>query len=402
MLIPSYFPLVGGSEVQLSGLLRKLDADKIRSFVLTRRLKGTPAVEEQGTAKIIRRRSPFRPAAFFLNSLAYLLRRPQQFDILHVHSFDSPALVGAIVKRCYPEKRLIILVPRFGEGSAFDKQRKSFWGRKRMAFVLKNADAVIPLCTEAQTALKELGVLQEKIAAVPNGVDIDIFRPALPEEKASIKQAMGIRKDAFVGIFTGRMIPRKNVFGALQAWQELVKVEPHAVLLIAGSGPEEEYLKAFARDHLPSGSVIFFGSASRDAIPRLFKASDVYVSFSASEGMSNAMLEALSTGVPVVACRGPGIDSLVRDGEYGFLVDPALPAEGVARLQHLCKNPDELRSMSEAARRLVEREFSFEVVAKRIEAIYFGRQWDDSNRRRDIQKDEAKPDRITMGRAGPF
>ncbi len=371
MLIPSYFPLVGGAEVQLSGLLKKLDHEKIDPFILTRRVRGTPPVEKNGKTTIIRKRAPFRPTSFFISSLLYLLRRRQHFDIVHVHSFDSPAFAGAIVKLRYPEKRLILRLPRFSDGSAFIRQQKSFFGRKRLNFVLKKADAVILLCDDSVEALRASGFPDEKIAHFPNGVDSETFCPASDEEKKRFREAMGITEGAFVGVFTGRLIPRKNVAAALESWRGIVDTHPRSVLLIAGTGPEELRLKAFASEHLPTGSVIFFGAASREAIPKILKASDVYVSFSTSEGMSNAMLEALSTGLPVVASRGPGIDSLVRNGETGFLVDPSTPKDAVFHLRRLCEEPATLQKMAGAARRLAAAEYSFDRVAKCIEALYF-------------------------------
>jgi glycosyltransferase involved in cell wall biosynthesis len=393
MLIPSYLPLVGGSEVQLSGLLKKLNGDRVEPFVLTRRLKGTPAEEPQGIATIYRKRSPLRPALFFFSSLLYLLRNRQRFDVIHVHSFDSPALAGAIIKRLFPSKRFILLVPRCGEGSAFNRQQSSYLGRRRFKFVLSQVDAVIPLCAEVIESLRSAGLPAEKIAPIPNGVDADLFQPPSTGEKKTLRASLGIGEGAFVGVFMSRLIPRKNVIGALEAWRELVKTRPNSVLIIAGTGPEELPLKSFAKNHLPARTVIFYGAASRDAVPRILKTADVYVSFSESEGMSNAMLEAFSTGLPIVAARGPGIDSLITQGECGILVDPSKPRDGAGRLEFLSRHPVKLRQMSASARQLILEQFSFEIIARRMEALYYNEEYQEPVEQ---EAAESTPEELTV------
>ncbi len=321
---------------------------------------------------VFRRPAPIRPATFVLSALKYLLKRREEFDVIHVFSFDSPALVGAIIKYLFPEKKYIQRIPRFGKGSAFQRLQSSRTGRARLRFILKQADAVIPLCPEATRALADLEFPQEKIAQIPNGVDIDLFSPADPGEKRILKVSFGIPEDAFTAIVVARLIPRKNVSTALKIWKKVVEAQPGSTLIIAGTGPEAPQLLSYAKEHFTGRRVVFAGNTAREELVRMMKTSDVYLSCSGSEGMSNAMLEAKSAGLPVVAARGPGIDQMVEHTRTGFLFDGEKSSEGFDYLLRLAEDSELTAKMSVAARQKIEAGFTFEKIVRAVERVYGG------------------------------
>ena len=369
MLIPSFTPLVGGSEVQLAGLLERLDRRRVDPVVVTRRLPGTPPRSVEHGAPVVRLRAPLRPGTFAPAAAAWLWRAGDAFDVVHVHSLDSPALVGAMLRRAGRVRRYVQLVPRFGPGSSFDRLERTAVGRARLRYVLGAADAIIPLCPDAEDALSRHGVSPERIAPVPNGVDTDAFAPAPPDERAGLRRALEVAPGAFVGVVLARLIPRKNVAAALQAWVAVATAHPDAVLLVCGDGPERARLEAYARAHLRQ-AVRFLGNAPRQTVRRVLRAADVYLSFSQSEGMSNAMLEAMACGLPVLATRGPGIDALVRPGETGELLPPDDTTAAARTLRAWASRPRRIERMSRAARRRAVEDFSFDRVARMIEALY--------------------------------
>jgi glycosyltransferase involved in cell wall biosynthesis len=372
MLIPSYFPLVGGAEIQLSGLLQRVDRDRFALFVLTRRIEGTNSADMDGHTPVFRLPAPLCAGTFFFSALRYLWRRRKEYDAIHVFSFDSPALTGAVIKHFFPEKKLILRIPRFGTGSAFDRLTRTPLGRARLRFVLNKADAIIPLCSDATDALKTIGVPEDKLARIPNGVDADYFDPPGDELKRMLKRSFGIAEDAFVGIVVARLIPRKNVMRLLEAWNRVVAVHPDSALIIAGGGPEGPRLSEYAKANFHGRSVIFTGNTSREEVARLLKTADAFVSYSDSEGMSNAMLEAMSSGLPVVAARGPGIDQMVDHTRTGFLFDAERQMDGADYLMRLAEDTALARKMSEAVRGVVESRYSFRSIARDVERLYVG------------------------------
>lgn len=369
MLIPSYFPLVGGSEVQLAGLLEHLPPERLEVMVATRRLPRTEPTTRKGPVLIRRLPAPLSSRSFFFSSLAFLLERGGDYDIIHVHSLDGPALAGALVKSLRPEKKLVVLVPRYGPGSALSRLEATPLGRIRLAFILRWADAVIPLNEEAAGALIARGLPPGRIAPIPNGVDTDAFAPARGGEKRRLRRALGLREEAMIAAFVGRLIPRKGVDRCIDVWSRLAKLPRRPILAVGGSGPEEQQLKRMAST-LPPGSVRFLGKLSRSGVRDLLRAADVYVSFSQSEGMSNSMLEALACGLPAVCTATVGVAGLIRHGANGYLVDARHPEEAIVYLKLLAEEPVLRQRMSRRAREDVLNRHSFRLIARKVERLY--------------------------------
>jgi glycosyltransferase involved in cell wall biosynthesis len=370
ILIPGYHSPPGGAESQLEGLLARMDGDRFAPFVLTRRVAGARGADRAGTAPVIRLPAPVRPSAFFFSALRYLWKHRREYDVIDVHALDSPALAGALIKHRIPGKTLILRTPRLGEDPSCLRLSATHLGRKRLRFVLAMADAVIPACPDATKSLQAAALPPERIANIPNGVDADYFRPAVEGEKSVLKRSFGIAEDAFVGIVVARLVARHHVEDALAAWKRVCESHSGAVLIVVGNGPDGPRLSDYARAELDRRAVIFTGDARRDEVARLLRTADVYLSYSRPEAVSNAMLEAMSAGLPVVAARSPGVDCLVRHTQFGFLFDPTHPMDGADYLLRLAEDPDLLRAMAITARCEVESHYSFERIAQRLENLY--------------------------------
>lgn len=157
------------------------------------------------------------------------------------------------------------------------------------------------------------------------------FDPALfaPRDQGACREALGIDRAARVVLFVGNLVPVKAVDVLLTAWDMLR--DRRARLLIVGDGVERAALQAQAAKAL---GVTFLGALPQGEVARWIGAADVLVLPSRSEGTPNVVVEALASGVPVVASRVGGIGELVTDGSNGILVEPgeasALAARGTA------------------------------------------------------------------------
>ncbi len=201
------------------------------------------------------------------------------------------------------------------------------------------------------------------IAAVPmhvihNGKDLSRFAPR-PELRLAMRQALGIPGSAFVVCYHGVLQPRKNVDLLLRSISLLGEPQVHALLV--GPGPERPALEALAGE---LGLATTFTGPRRD-IPELLAAADVAVHLSAAEGFSNAVIEALACGLPVIASRGASHDEQIEDGVSGVLVtagDTGAVAQNLLLMAH-----DEAwrRRMAAAARLRAEQQFSLETMVAR-------------------------------------
>jgi glycosyltransferase involved in cell wall biosynthesis len=158
---------------------------------------------------------------------------------------------------------------------------------------------------------------------------------------------------------------RHDIF--LQAADRLAAKHPKLEFILVGDGPLRPGLEAMAANLGLGERVIFLGE--RLDIPAVLAASDISVLPSMSESLSNAIMESMAAGVPVVACRAGGNDELIRDGENGFLVPTADPEALAERIDTLVQQPELRKSLGVTARQDARR-FCVERVCGEYERLY--------------------------------
>jgi glycosyltransferase involved in cell wall biosynthesis len=204
-------------------------------------------------------------------------------------------------------------------------------------------------------------LFRRPVLVIPNGKDLSRFHPR-PEMRAAARAELGIPRDAFVVSFHGILQARKNVDVLVRGAAAARSVRP-VHLLIAGSGPEEGALRALAAE---LGVAATFAGFLRDLTPVL-AAADAAANLSASEGFSNAVVEAMASGVPVIATGGTSHDEQVVHGEHGLLLDSPAAAEVAAAIETLAADEAMRARMSLAARRRAAAEFGLDRMVERYE-----------------------------------
>ncbi|HEV8594473.1 MAG TPA: glycosyltransferase family 4 protein [Thermoplasmata archaeon] len=194
--------------------------------------------------------------------------------------------------------------------------------------------------------------LAARISVVPVAVDTRRFRPM---DREASRARYGVRAEHVV-LFAGRLSPEKRVEALIRAIPRV----PHAELLIAGEGPEEDRLRELAG----ASPVRFLGAVPHEEMPHLLNAADLLVLPSEYEGLPTVVLEAFACGVPVVATSVGGIPDLVIPGKTGWLLEdlrslgdtlgPALASAPLLR--------DSCRAAAEG--------YSWDAVLDRIVAVY--------------------------------
>ena len=169
----------------------------------------------------------------------------------------------------------------------------------------------------------EVGIAAAKVVRIVNGVDTDRFAP---RDRDAIRARLGIAADALVIGTVGRLDPVKDHHGLLRACRRLASAHPDLAVVIAGDGPCRGDLARLVATLGLEGRVHLVGE--RRDVPDVLAALDVFVLPSIAEGISNTILEAMATGLPIVATAVGGNPELVDDGAHGALV----PAGDVDRL----------------------------------------------------------------------
>jgi len=214
--------------------------------------------------------------------------------------------------------------------------------------------------------LAEYPVRDALVEVLPNGADLEKFNPQLRDRhRTKIRQQCGFGIDDFILVFSGGDWVRKGLRIAAEALA--LTADPKIKLLVVGDDPLADDFRQSLQP-LGLGSRIYF-AGFQSQVERYYAASDAFVFPTAYEAFSLATIEAAASGLPVLMPEVSGAKELVGSGEAGELVERTPQAFAVA-IERLANDPQHCRQLGEGARRLVEREFAWDVVAEATEHIY--------------------------------
>jgi glycosyltransferase involved in cell wall biosynthesis len=241
-------------------------------------------------------------------------------------------------------------------------------GRLRALKYRFRTDAVVAVSESIRRELLASGVPPAKVMTIYGGVDVQRFHPRV--DGAGVREEFGIPRHAKLVVKVAHVREWKGYEVFLPAAAIVARAAPQVFFLCAGKGTgEEAQLNRLVRDLGLAGRWRWAGF--RDDLPQILAAADVCVhAATAGEGVTGVVREALAMAKPVVATDVGGNRELVRANETGLLVPPRSPealAEGMLRL---LQEPALAAAMGWAGRRLVERCFSHEVKAERMEQLY--------------------------------
>ncbi len=207
-----------------------------------------------------------------------------------------------------------------------------------------------------------------KMVLIPNGVGEDVLGSRGDRESA--RQLIGIPPSDVVVGAVSRLAWKKGIEHLLEAVPQVRDTVAAVHFVIVGEGPLRSRLEARANELGVSGQVRFLG-ARRDVLD-LLPAFDVFVLPSVVEGMSNALLEAMGVGLPVVATDVGGNSEVVVNGESGFLVPPADASALAAAITKLLQAPELAGGMGRAGRQRVAEQYGESAMLRQLEDLYLG------------------------------
>jgi glycosyltransferase involved in cell wall biosynthesis len=236
--------------------------------------------------------------------------------------------------------------------------RTQFWAQL-MAF--RMCDRVLCNSRAAADRLRHAGIHERKLEIIPNGIPEELFAlcaPAIPRRPGAVRFGMIARMND----------PVKNHPAFLRAAARVSRELPEAEFLLVGDGPLRPGLETLAQELGIAGKVIFAGE--RHDIPAVLSSMDVSVLISSSESLSNAILESMAAGVPVIATDVGGNPELVRDGDSGMLVPPGNEDRLVEAMLRLARDSGLRLHCSRAAREFARSSFHIDVICRRYEELY--------------------------------
>lgn len=214
---------------------------------------------------------------------------------------------------------------------------------------------VVTANSEALKHLAHKTMPSSAVEVIPNGIDTSQFKP---HKK---------KKSFHVILIVSRLISRKCIDYLLRAMPSIISRFPNTKLIIAGEGNDEDNLKQLANELGLSESINFMGYVKHDDLPSLYGASDIFILPSLWEGMSNTLLEAIASGLPVVVTDTGGTAELVKDNGLTIPKEDSIAISDAILL--LLENSEECNNMGRKSREIALG-FSWEKVAERYFELY--------------------------------
>jgi glycosyltransferase involved in cell wall biosynthesis len=296
-------------------------------------------------------------------------------DVVHVH---SPLTLGAVARSAARRRRVPVVYTNHylpanvhpvvsgtdrpgraarAAGTLFDV---GFYGY--LTGFANRCDRVTAPTATALMLLRDHG-LRAPSQVVSNGVDLAVFSPGPADEALRLRYALPSGRPLILSV--GRLSPEKRADVLIEA----VAVPADAVLALAGSGPDEERLRALAARLGVRDRVRFLGFIPGADLPGLYRLADVFAIASEAELQSLVTMEAMASGLPVVAANAGALGELVHPGENGFLTRPGLVGDLAGSLDLLCRDVGLRARMSKAGLRIIADHDRHRLLA-RWETIY--------------------------------
>jgi len=386
-LIETFHPVVGGAQAHARLLARHLRELGIETFVLTRRADAGFSRFEVVDGIPVRRLPPCGPSRFGKYrmvpfALAELFRRRKDYDLIFVCGFrvlGVPAVLAsrALGKICVLRAEALgemsgSYASVYGELSPVAHFAFRSWIRLRNS-LLKRADAFVSISGPIADEFMRSGVDRNRISEIPNGIATELFRPADAETRRALRRKLKLPADGCIAMYSGRLVRGKGLEHLLRAWETITSARKDMCLALVGSGhgdllSREDELRRFVSERDLQSRVIFTGAVSN--VHEYLQAADVFVFPSEHEAFGLSLVEAMSCGLPVVACAVGGIPEIIRHSENGILAEPG-DSDALAReIPRLLDQPELAQSLGAKARQTVCERYSINVVSGRYRELF--------------------------------
>ena len=385
---PEYLPLSGGTGAYVYYLSRELMRNGNKVSIVTGYDQAQDLrVNDQFDVYFVKTfKAPVVKSFMFAASSHRKLdsiRQTAKIDIIHanlplVPDFAVPTNSGrplvATVHSTWEGEANAIRSEPYGRLNANEKFLRSFtWFlgvfEKRMLQRVKRIIAVSDFTRkELHHYYKQR--YDNKVLVIHNGVDVNKFKP--PVDKRKAKQALGLNPDDIAVLSVGRLYARKGLFTLIESMPAVVKRFRRVKFIISGKGQSDEMRKLVA--HATSlgirENILFTGYTPDEKLPGLYQAADVFAFSTYYEHHPFAVLEALSSQLPVVTTNVGGIPETIMDGKDGFMCPPFNSQEFSDRILYLLEHRGAAEEMGFQARRTIVKRFDWRIVVQKVLKVY--------------------------------
>jgi 1,2-diacylglycerol 3-alpha-glucosyltransferase len=370
----TYLPVIHGVEISIETFRKSLEKMGHKVFIYAPYTPGyqdkNPNVFRFQSIRVIKKPEmrlalPFLPKDHIKDILNFKL------DICHSH---TPFSMGILAKYISDYQKIPLVYthhthyPEYAKFYLKERVITPLLARFLTKWYANLAQAIITPSFKIKRLLLEYGVKKKKpIYVLPTGVDVKIFKK---DKKAGLKlrRRLGLSQKDQILIFVGRMGREKNPEFLLKAFKEILR-RKKVYLLMIGDGPFLDGLKKLAKNLGIEKNVIFTGVIPHQKIPAYYQASDLFVFSSLTETQGIVILEALASGLPVVALKDDVFKEIIIDNKNGFLIKGNSLKSFTQKILKILEKPKLYQRLSAGALK-ISQNFSQENQAKKLIKIY--------------------------------
>jgi glycosyltransferase involved in cell wall biosynthesis len=357
MISPQFRPIVGGYERAAERLSAALAARGHTVTVITERRERSWPAQEIIDGFAVKRlwciyRRHWHTISALFSFASYLILKGRRFHVWHVHQYGLYAALSVALGILLRRPVVLKLTSTGPQGIVHAVSALPLPGI--ISSLLRRVDAVV-----ATTA---------RIHLLGNGVDTSLFYPRTDDEKLRLRRNLGIEATGLV-LFVGRLADEKNPIGVLNAWKMTYpRLNENWKLLLIGDGPLSDRLKSLIETECLSECVAMLGYQAN--VETWMAATDIYLISSSNEGLSNTMLEAMASGIPVLSTRVSGTVELLEETGAGIVTDIGRMDQLADSIVKLVSDRNLLWRMGQAGRRVVEARYSIHEMAMKHDYLY--------------------------------
>ncbi|MCK5588165.1 MAG: glycosyltransferase family 4 protein [Candidatus Lokiarchaeota archaeon] len=384
---PYISPPLGGAEIGALNWAKCLSEAHEVSIIGIKRTRDAKSYETIDNVKIFRV-SDFRPWSYqTLPNANFLFRyspvplyfsvisfpsvfklvSKQNPEILNLHYAIPLGLTSLITSRFLRIPLVITLIGADVYDPRFKYPTQYYFFLKK---VLGFSDRIICISRSVKRHIVHHGIDEEKIKVIRYGVETDKFK-LNSSARSEIRSKLEIDESTSVILTVQRLSTRKGVDYFLKSARIILRAFPSTKFLIIGDGPQRRFLENLARELKINKSVRFLGSIPHTSLPKFYNAADIFAFHTLYEGLGIVLLEAMASGLPIVTTIAGGTQDLIKNNWNGLLVRPKDPIAFAEAVLKLLRDKTLADKFAQKNRILAERSFSWKVIAKKIEKVFY-------------------------------
>lgn len=371
----TYYPELNGVANSVFLLKKELEKKGHNVYVITTKTPGAP-INEKGVFRV-----PSKAVSFVPERRIGLIYHPKiarkvhkmKLDIIHTNTEFSIGMFGRIMAH---ELFIPVVHTYHTIYEDYTHYIKKYISKEERAkkltklfskFSVRGAEELIVPTQKVAELMQHYGVKPD-INVIPTGVDISRFGIRDSEvQKNKLKAALEIPQENKVVLYLGRVSEEKNIDEVMNYMDQYMEFQAKVTFLIVGDGPYRNTLEKNAKGLKHRKQIIFAGAKPWDEITHYYQVADVFVSASTSETQGLTYIEALASGVPIVARRDPCLNGVLIQGVNGYEFDDA--KSFIYGIDQILWNKDSIDYSKNATDSVMQ--FSTEKFAARVENIYY-------------------------------